>query len=129
VTFRFDPQPVLENPKFKTNFVRRRYTTTVNDYGRTTVTASNTSCVGVIVPGAAGGNSVTVDPATMRLSDGITVYTQAELTSGNASAGVAADVVVWHDAEWVVDSVGDWTDFGFYQATAKLRDAGGRVAA
>jgi hypothetical protein len=125
----FNPKPLLENPRFKVNFVRRRYTTTVNDYGRTTVVTANTNCVGVIVPGTAGGNSVTVDPATMRLSDGITIYTQAELTNGNASAGIAADVIIWHDAEWAVDSVADWSDFGYYQATAKLRDAGGRIAA
>jgi hypothetical protein len=129
VTFRFDPKPLLEEPTFKTDFVRRRYTTTVNEYGRTTVTTANTNCVGVVVPGTAAGNSVVVDPATMRLSDGITVFTETELTSGNASAGIAADVVIWHNAEFVVDSVGDWTDFGYYQATAKLRDAGGRVAA
>jgi hypothetical protein len=128
VTFRFNPKPLLENPKFKTDFVRRRTTQTVNSHGRVTSAVVEQDCIGVIVPGSAGGNSVVVDPSTMRLSDGITIYTEVDLTNGNASTGTAADVIVWHDGEWVVDSAADWSDWGFYQATAKLHDAGGRVA-
>lgn len=110
-------------------FIVRRYSVTVTNEGIATRTYADIPGVGVVAPVAPGGSvplGVIRTPELERQGNNLTVYTQMEISTGNASTGQPADDIIWHDQLYQVTSQDDWTDWGFNVVSAVLQEPGGR---
>jgi galactose-6-phosphate isomerase len=128
-----DVSDVLADPMLSDTFKVRRYVRSVSEVnGRAEDRFYDTVATGVVVPASQGALSRT--PDAERQGDSITVYTTFGLTLGTAqgdptdpSGTTGADTIIWHDLEWIVTSVNDWTGFGagFVQASCIQRPIDG----
>lgn len=124
----FNPIPLLHNPRFATpgGFTIRRVMISTDDDGVTSRSVVEIPAFGVVVP--SGGLGMRRTPEDEQQGGGVTIYTDAVMTLGDAEAGTVADEVVWHDHVYVAKKQDDWTDFGFNVVQAELKDPGGRGA-
>ena len=103
-----DVSDVLGDPDFQDTFVLIRGTRTMTA-GVVSVATTSTPQYGVVLP--ASGDRLARLPDADRIEGGITIYTQVNLTAGNATQ--PADVVEWHGAQYTVfGPLEDWTGFG-----------------
>lgn len=113
-------------------FVVRRYSVTVTDEGIAVRTYADIPGTGVVAPVSSGGSAqpgVTRTPELERQANSLTVYTQMEISTGDATTDQPADDIIWHGQLYQVTSQDDWSDFGFNVVSASLQDPGGRAIA
>ncbi|MDD2775506.1 MAG: hypothetical protein PHU06_06095 [Gallionella sp.] len=103
----FDVSDVLLDPDFAQQFTVERFQQTVDENGRAVNTPVKLTLVGVIVPRPA--ILVQVEEG-QRVIAKIEVYVAFRLTPGVGT--VPADVVVYNQRYYRVESVDDFTDFG-----------------
>jgi len=109
-----DVSSILTDPDFATRFDVIHSTLTIGDGGvgvRSSKTTRN--IVGVVT--ANDDINLLRTEEGQRLAGSITVHTKFALTDGGRDyrgQTVDADVVVWKGRQYVVASIGDWSQFG-----------------
>ena len=108
-----DVTEVLTSREFCETFQVIRSSAVVGSDGVMVITQSKPiNVVGVIIPG---------NGSTLRMADGtrvqsfIDVYTQFRLTQSyktSDAASVPSDIIIWHDWQFTVKSISDFTGYG-----------------
>jgi hypothetical protein len=110
-----DVADVLQDPDLAQTLTVRRAVVAVDDNGRAAETPSTLTISGVVAPAT--------DEQLQRLAEGdrssetIAVYTATRLTDGDDTHG--PDVVAWKGGTYLVKSVWDWSDYGYFEALAQ----------
>lgn len=117
-----DVTDVLDDPDFKTTFVVKRTTQTVNNYGEAVETVVSSTQSGVVFP--TSGKELFRKADAESVGGDIMVVTKFRLTTGGS--GVAADIIVWGGNEWTVMRTKDFSEYGqgFIQADCFKRTMG-----
>ncbi|MDD3310955.1 hypothetical protein [Pseudodesulfovibrio sp.] len=114
---------IFDDPELRTVFGLSRITVTVDDTGRTSRAAAESTLTGIILPAT--------DRELERLAEGdrssevVAVYSQTPLTSGTDE--LAPDEITWRERTYRVRQVQDWTTpAGYCLALAVSIDLHGR---
>lgn len=103
-----DVSDVLLDPDFAQTISVIRRSESVNNFGRTDLTSTQTDgIIAVVTSGQSRldrGADVDVSPNT------IVVHTQFRLRG--EAPGVKPDLVIWHGNRYLVNKANDWSDFG-----------------
>lgn len=109
---------IVADPDFVTTFQIVTEAETIGTNGRATIAEASATVSGAVVPDA---EPLKRQPDGSRLSGSIKVYTAHAIVA--ASAGRAADVVIWGGARYTVMSVADYTRWdGLRVASCELVD-------
>ena len=118
---------LLSDPVFSETFIVRRHGQEVDENGIAYEQFYDTEVVGVVVPFAGPGERIATAEGE-RQADDLQIFTTYGLTLGNnrpdpdhPSRLSSGDTVLWHDTEWILTDIMDWSSFGFIEARAVLK--------